>query len=252
MRTGAFLVLTTVLGLLGACSGGGAKQIPIGAPPARQTTAVLVGALCTNGKCTCRNPNAPGDAGVGFPTDASRKRYEIRIGPSPQELWVSEGATVFYKSAERAEECFYVDLAPGDHPFELRASNAEGVSAAFAIHELGTQTKSWYDTFRFTCGSPGVCSFEEMDMQKAEHQTIKRNLRDPCGSTKVKSVSWDHGKAPDGEHPSELLVRLTLNIYKLVPTRPTGDPSCGTGGGHEQAEDVTGAPAVPAPESPAP
>ena len=34
------------------------------------------------------------------------------------------------------------------------------------------------------------------------------------------------GKAPDALHPSELLVRLTLDVYKFAPTKEHGDPSC--------------------------
>ncbi len=225
-----------VLAFLIACSGT-AHQISIGPPPPKQTSGPLVGGLCSGEKCTCRPANAAGDGGAGLPEGPNRKRYEIHIGPSPHELWVSFAGTVLYKSAEHPDECFYVDLSTGEHAIELRASNPDGVSAAFTIKELGTKTKSWYDTFTFSCGSPGVCSFSEMDGMKDEQKLVKRNLRDPCGSTKVKSISWDHGKAPDQEHPSDLLVRLTLDVYKFAPFRPTGDPACGRGGGRAPNED---------------
>jgi hypothetical protein len=126
---------------------------------------------------------------------------------------------VLYKSPEQAETCFYVDLPSGDVPIELRASQPEGVAAKWTIRELGTKTKSWYDSFTFVCGSPGVCSFEELDAAKAEQSHPKR---DQCGSVKVKGIGWDTGKAPDQLHPSELLVRLTLGIYKFVPSKPHG------------------------------
>lgn len=239
MSRGSLLV---VLVVLAACGGGTANQVKIGAPPPKETSGALAGGLCDAQRCKCRDASLGGDAGVGVPDDANRKRYEIRLGPSPQELWVTFGGTVLYKSAERPEECFYVDFTTGEHPIELRASHPDGVSAAWSISELGTKTKSWYDTFKFTCGSPGVCSFSEMDDMKAEQQIKGRNLRDPCGSTKVKSIGWDTGKAPDGEHPDNLLVRMTLDVYKFEPFRPHGDASCGQGGGRAPNDDASAEP----------
>ena len=63
-----------------------------------------------------------------------------------------------------------------------------------------------------------------------------RNTFDQCGSTKVKSILWDHGKAPDGSHPSELVVRATLDVYKFAPWKPHGDGTCGEGGGRGPGE----------------
>jgi len=186
--------------------------------------------MCNGGACTCREVGAAADGGAGVPIDAGRKRFELRMGPSPRELWMRIGDDTFYKSAERAEECFYIDLPSGDAPVELRASSPEGVSAAWTIRELGTTTKSWYDTFAFGCGSPGVCSFEELDAQRSDKSSAKvRGVGDRCGSVKVKGLSWDTGHAPDQLHPSELVVRLRLAIYKFAPTKPHGDDSCGKG-----------------------
>lgn len=215
----------------GGC-GGTAHRSTLGAPPPKQTSGTLAGGLCTSEKCKCRADNAVGDGGAGVPDSPGRKRFEIHLGPSPHELWMTLPGTVLYKSAERPDECFYVDLATGDSAFEFRAKNEDGVSAAFTVKELGTKTKAWYDTFKFSCGVPGVCSFGEMDEMKAqqEAQHAKR-LGDPCGSTKVKAVSWDHGKAADQEHPSDLVVRFTMDVYKFAPYRQPGDPACGKGGG---------------------
>jgi hypothetical protein len=210
-----------------ACAGPGRTQVAIGPPPPRETHAVLAGALCQDNLCRCRR-DEPGDGGVGVP-DTGRKRYEIRL-TSPQELWVTVNRqTVLYKSPERAEDCFYVDLSSGTQDVELRASNPDGVSVALQIHELGTRTRSWYDTFAFRCGVPGVCAFEELEAQKAE-LAGKHNLFDRCGTTKIKGLSWDHGKAPDQLHPSELVVRLTLDIYKFAAWKRHGDDTCGTPG----------------------
>lgn len=227
-----------------AC-GGTAHQISIDPPPAKETHAVLAGGLCQDNHCTCRGET--GDGGVGVPDTEARKRYEIRLG-SAYDLWLTiNKTTVLYKSPERAEACFYVDLPTGAQQVELRASNPDGVSAALQIHELGTKTKSWYDTFSFACGVPGVCSFDELDAIKAQYAGAKRSLRDPCGTTKVKGISWDHGKAPDQLHPSELVVRLTLDIYKFAAWKQHGDATCGEGGGRPGPADE---PAPPPDEAP--
>lgn len=230
-----------------ACAGT-AHQSSIAPPPAKETRAVLAGALCSDNRCSCRS--GKGNGGVGTP-DPGKKRFEIRLGPSPYELWVSINKnTVLYKSLERAEECFYVDLSTGTQAVELRASNPEGVSAALEIHELGPATRSWYDTFAFRCGSPGVCSFEELDANKTEYAAAKRQLFDACGTTKVKGLSWDHGKAPDQLHPSDLVVRFTLDIYRFAAWKPHGDPTCGRGGGRGGDEPAPPPAGTPPAESP--
>ncbi|MBA2543370.1 MAG: hypothetical protein H0V17_27260 [Deltaproteobacteria bacterium] len=200
-------------------------KVKIGPPPIKLTKGVLTGATCDDNACKCRE--GADDGGVGLPTDG-RKRFEIRL-ESAYDLWVTLPDTVLYKSPETAIACFYVDLAPGKHPLAMRASNPAGVSFALEVHELGTDTKSWYDTFEFKCGHPGVCTFDELD-GKSESKT-KRGLHDACGSVKVKNVAWDHGKSPDMQVPSELAMELKLDVYKFAPWKPRGDTSCGEGGG---------------------
>jgi hypothetical protein len=210
------------------CScGGGATQIEIKPPPPKMTSGTLAGELCNNGVCKCRS--GTGDGGAGTPEDG-RKRFEIKLG-SAYDLWLTMPGRVLYKSPETAEACFYVDVAPGDQPLQLRASNKNGVSLSLEVRELGTATQSWYDTFAFSCGNPGVCSFDELDGKRAEYAGIKRGLHDPCGSTKVKGIAWDHGKSPDQLYPSELAIELTLRVYKFAPWKPHGDATCGQGRG---------------------
>jgi hypothetical protein len=212
-----------------ACSGSTHQPITIGPPPAKDTQAVLAGGLCQDNRCSCRGDEA-GDGGVGVPETKDRKRYELRL-TSAYDLWVTiNRTTVLYKSPERADACFYVDLSTGAQELELRASNPAGVSAALQIHELGTRTRSWYDTFAFSCGVPGVCSFQDLDAIKAQYLGARRHVFDLCGTTKVKGVTWDHGNAADQLHPSELVVRLTLDIYRFAAWKPHGDPSCGERG----------------------
>ncbi len=231
------LVLALVLA---SCSGGG-HQISIGAPPPPRTTGTLAGPLCEYDHCTCAD--AQHDPGVA---DGARKRFELRLS-SAQQLWLTlPGDTVLYKTAEKAEICFYVDLAPGQHRMSLRASDKNGVSAEVKVHEIGAKTKSRYDTFHFECGNPGVCSFEELDALKASYATFERGLHDACGSTRIKNIGWDHGKAPDGSHPSDLVVEATLDVYKFAPWKPHGDPTCGEGGGRK---DPGGEGDEPAPDA---
>jgi len=211
------------------------------------TKGVLTGATCDGNHCTCRQ--GPEDGGVGVPSDG-RKRFEIRL-ESAYDLWVTLPNTVLYKSPEVAAACFYVDLSPGKQPLMLRASNPNGVSFALEVHELGTKTHAWYDTFAFRCGHPGVCSFNELDDRKKELAGVSRGLHDKCGATRIRGVGWDHGKAPDKEYPSDLQVELQLDIYKFAPWKQPGDPTCGEGGGRPPADDDGDAPAEE-PASPTP
>lgn len=197
---------------------------------------MLVGPLCADNRCSCRG-DEPGDGGAGVPGTADHKRYEFRL-TSAYDLWVTiNRTTVLYKSPERTEACFYLDLPTGAQDVELRAENPDGVSAGLQIHELGTRTQSWYDTFAWSCGVPGVCSFDDLDAAKAQLASARHNQLDRCGTTKVKGVTWDHGKAPDQLHPSELVLRLTLDIYRFAAWKPHGDPTCGEGGGRRGPAD---------------
>lgn len=215
--------------MLAACSGG-AHQIEIGAPPAKSTTGTFAGPLCEGDHCKCASGGADGGAGV---PEGDQKRFEIRLS-SPNQLWITVGDNHIYKDAERPDACFYVDLPPGANvPVEMRASEQHGVSATWTIRELGTKTKSYYDTLSFQCGNPGACSFEELDTKKAE---MKDPKHDHCGSVKVKNLTWDTGRSPDQQYPSELLVRATLNIYKFVPDRPHGE-DCTKKQAEEHTED---------------
>ena len=221
--------------VLAAC-GASTTQISIGPPPPASTSGVLTGPLCAGDHCSCHDDTAAGDGGAGVPGDDAHKRFEIRL-KSPQAIWATVGQTRMYKNAEKAEACFYVDLPAGETAIELRAHDPNGASAAWEIHELGTKTKSYYDTFTFNCGVPGVCSFDDLDRVKAEYADTKHHVHDLCGSTKIKSLTWDTGKSPDELHPSELLVRLHLDVYQWAPYKEHGDPSCGHGRPPGQGSD---------------
>jgi hypothetical protein len=211
------------LTLLAACGGARGAQVAIGPPPAPATTASLAGPLCAAGACRCAEQ--PAEAGEPAP---GVKRFEVRLGPSPWELWAALPGGVLFKSRERADGCFYVDLAPGKHAVTLRASHPSGVAAALAISELAPRANTAYETLRFSCGGSGaVCSFEDLAAQRARF--AGGVAHDPCGSTKVRELSWDTGRSPDQLAPSELAVRLVLHVYRFTPDYPHGDPRCGRG-----------------------
>ena len=213
--------------LLLACGGGGPKRevIAITPPPEPMTRATLVGPLCKPEVCACRDPGAPADGGAGVPP-AGVKRFEIRLGPSEHELWLNLDDMVLYKSTARAEDCFYVDLPDGEHHLALRAHRFGGLSAAVRVSEYGAATQSWYDSYAFGCGVPGACTVDELDEYKAGLSRYPRGIHDPCGSVKVRGLSWDTGVSPDQVHPDDLWLGLTLKIFDFTPKEASGDPAC--------------------------
>lgn len=227
------LVLVALVALL-ACGGGQHHaQVTIEPTPAPGTRATLVGPMCADGQaCTCRDEAAPADGGAGEPGEGV-KRFEIRIGPHANAAWVTLDGMVLYKSEQHAAECFYVDLAPGEHTLGLRVHQPGGLGAGLAVNEYGPAAKSWYDTLRFACGAPGVCSNQELDEQKAELAKAPHGVHDLCGSVAVKGVAWDTGTAPDNEHPEDLQVGLTLKVYKFATDKPHGTAACDTHPGQE-------------------
>ncbi len=213
--------LVVMVGLWMACSG--ASTVPALQPtPAPETRATLAGPLCEFGVCKCRDeagdPQQTVDPGV--------KRYEVRVGPTDNPLWVSIGEMIFYKSAERATGCFYVDLRPGRHPVRLRASREEGYGARLSISELGPDKLGWYPSFEFACGSPGICTNDQLDEFKRRLASIKKNVHAPCGSTKIREVVWQTGRMPDSLPPGELQLDFILDIYKFSPVFAPGSPEC--------------------------
>jgi hypothetical protein len=209
-----------------ACGGSQVAQVKIEPPPAPATRATLVGPLCADGQtCTCRDEGAPADGGAGEPGEGL-KRFELVVGPAANAVWVTVDDMVLYKSEQRATECFYIDLPPGDHKVGVRAHQEGGLGAAVRIREYGAAPKSWYDTISFACGSPGACSNQELDQEKTDLAQSPHGVHDLCGSVKVKGLLWQTGREPDAEHPEDLAVELTLKIYKRLPDKKHGDPTC--------------------------
>jgi hypothetical protein len=259
-RLGCLGLVAALASLLAACSAGARTgDAKWGPPPEATTRAILVGELCERGTpCECRDEGAAGlggvsgpdgsapageerdedlpggDAEAAAPASVEHKRLELRLR-SHHDLWLRVGELTFYKDRERPEACFYIDLpSPGTgekprrYDVELRGSNPDGVGAGLSISELGVAARSWYHTFRFACGAPGACSFEELDELKvaARRAVAEGALFDPCGSLKVRDVRWDTRVAPDHEFPGDLTLQLNLDVTNAVPDRRRGDPNC--------------------------
>lgn len=223
----AFLLLT----VLAAC--GGSKptttQVEIDPLPEPMTRGVLSGPLCSTEACMCRAEGAAQDGGAGVPESAELKRFEFRVGPTENALWVMVDEMVLYKTDEHAQDCFYIDLPKGQHKVTLRARRPGGLSAKLGISEYAPGVESWYETFRFECGIGGTCSNDELHDYRDSLEQYKQNLHDPCGSTKIKQIGWDSGQAPDQAHPEDLQLELTLDVYGFEPEHAHGDPACASG-----------------------
>jgi hypothetical protein len=220
-----------VLVLVAACSGGGGNgkggtnpDVAAKPLPEPRTEAVLAGPLCSTDRCDCRDQTAPADGGAGVPDGEETKRYEVHVGPAENGVWVTVDGMVLYKSDERAEDCFYVDLKPGKHQVTVQASRGGGIAAKVAISEYAPGTESWYDTFNFDCGMP--CSYDDLDAWKASLARYTRGIHDPCGSTKIADIAWDAGRAADQLHPQDLYLELVLDVYKFAPDYPHDAPEC--------------------------
>lgn len=212
-----------------ACGGAGATgsgaTTPAALPPAA-TTATLAGPLCSGQSCQCRaltGEDPTGGAGLAGP---GVKRFEFRLGPTQWPQWVTLGDATLYKSGERPEACFYVDLPPGEHTVQLRTQHEGGVQPTLRVREFGAAAGTWYETFSFVCGEAGVCGTDDLAEQKARYAAVRQGKHDPCGSTKVRGLTWDTTTGPDGTTPDDVTVQLTLQSYGFAPTRASGDPAC--------------------------
>ncbi len=182
------------------------------------TEAALAGPLCSGSLCTCRE-EAKGKFAAGEP-DPGMKRYEVRVGPTGDDLRVTVGPHRIYKSAERPTECFYVDLAKGEHRVTIRAHGEPSFGAALTVSEMGSgPNPEWYRSFSFECGT-NVCSVDDLKSWRSETAKLGEK-HDPCGSTVVTSVDYRHGSVPDGLYPLDLFVSAKLKVYKFKPTKPS-------------------------------
>jgi hypothetical protein len=214
------LLAAALIPVLAGCGASAKETKNFSELPPRVTSATLAGPLCEGQQCRCREPGRE----PGLAQRPGTKRYELRIGPVENELWVTVNDMVLYKSPERATECFYIDLPTGKHPVSLRARGEYGFAARLSISELGAQ--GGYETFDFACGGPGMCEQSQLKEWRASLAKYKRGAHDPCGSTKIHDVEWQSGKMPDKLHPSELELELVMQVYEFTPEHPSGDPAC--------------------------
>ncbi len=208
--------------MVGLAGCGGANTPTMAPLPAPVTRATLSGPLCGGSEthCRCRDDGEV----VPVTDDAARKRYEIRIGPAPNPLWVTVDDMVLYKSRERGVECFYVELLPGEHPITVRAEGEPGFVARVSISEQSA--KGWYDTFLFDCGAPGNCAMLDLEDWLDGLSRYPRGVHDPCGSTKIGKVRYVTGRVPDQRHPDALELSLVLDSYRFKPTLAPGAAGC--------------------------
>jgi hypothetical protein len=203
---------TVILAALAAGGCAGSRGGDVAPLPERMTLGALRGPLCSGKQCRCaRDPKE-----AGLPGPAS-KRFEVQLGPSGEELWASVGQVKLYKSPERSIECFYVDLEPGRHRVTLRGHGEHGFGANMSVAELGPKAAWWYRTFQFECGV-AVCAVDQLEVWK-ERVAALGAKHDPCGSTKVLDVDYQHGRVPDGRHPNDLALEATLEVYEFIPEK---------------------------------
>ena len=226
MRPMSAFRFMSALVVVAACGGGAAQQGPdttgrIEETPAPRTEAVLAGPLCAGDSCQCKQ--ADGDAGK---PEGGAKRFEVRMGPSDDPLWVTIDGMVLFKNRNIADQCFYVDLQPGEHKVTARGQAEQGLNMGINISEQGGSDGTWwYRTFDFNCGAPGECDRQQIEDWKSE-TTALLGKHDPCGSTKIQSIEWETGRMPDRNHPDDVLLRFVMKVYEFAPEHPSGSAEC--------------------------
>lgn len=206
---------------VGACGSSGSTKRDLVPLPKPVTEGTLAGATCREGRCLCRDDQRK----IGVP-EGPVKRYEIRIGPIRNPLWVQVGKTRIYKTDETATQCFYVDLPVGKHKVRVRGHGDTGLAARVAISEMAPKEVGWYSTFEFYCGGVDVCDVDQLNAFARRLDKYKRNVHDPCGSTKIRQVRWKTGKLPDNLHPTDLQLEFLLDVYPFAPAHPPGHAKC--------------------------
>jgi hypothetical protein len=219
-----------VIGSLAAC-GSSEKRLEFPATPEEKTLATLAGHRCTTGDyCACRRAADAEDNTEKAPPPEGHKRFELRIASSDGRAWVViDGKDQLFKSTERIEDCFYLDLPNGDHTISMRAkadSEQGGVGAGLKVLEYGPQTNAWYEIFQMTCGAPGACDKDSLVEWKQRAEADRRTIWDPCSSTKVKGIAWETGRMPDALHPEELTVSFSMKLYDHSPRFQPRDETC--------------------------
>jgi hypothetical protein len=214
------ITLAFLMSGLWACAGSSSAP-PMPPTPDTGTLATLAGPLCESSACRCTDdPAAAGEAPEGF------KRFKVVLGPTEGELWGMIDGNLFYKSRERAVECYYVDLETGDHPISLRAKGRGGFGARMLISEIGAAGPWFYDSFEFACGAPGLCDHQGLRNWKRRVAAVDAGKHAPCGSVRIFGIDWQTGRMPDNVHPEDFFLQASMKIYPSLPNSPPGTATC--------------------------
>ena len=219
-----------------ACACGGGSQTggetgpKAGALPKADTfaatEATLAGHRCSGNACTCR---AQGEAEETTPPAEGTKRFEVRLTVTGGKGWLTLAGNKLAKIADAPEECWYLDLPPGEHALALdvKATDEQaGAGVDLRVREYRVEGAAWYDAFSWQCGDPESCSLEALDELKAAVSKDKRLLRDPCSAVRPRAVAWENGRVPDATHPADVRVTATLAVGKWTPTQAPETPGC--------------------------
>ncbi len=212
--------------------GAGAPAVEKTPIPDPVTTAALAGHRCTgSGHCACRPAGGETDQKESAPPAPGTRRFELRVASSDGTAWVTlDGKGTLYKDRERHEDCYYVDLAPGDHTVALlaKASNEQGggIGVGLRVYEHEPVAGRWYESFLFGCGAPGACAKDQLEDWKLAVEQDRTLMWDPCGSSRIRALRWESGRMPDALHPEEVMVAFTLKVGTHTPSKAPRDPSC--------------------------
>jgi len=199
---------------------------------AKRTSAALVGARCAPTGCTCRDLDKVADQKESVPPADGKKRYEVRVGPTTQPTWVRIAGvgTLYHGSNVGGELCFYVDLpAEGKVAVSYRGqaeTKGEGVHARVALREYSAKGPWWYDSFEFVCGGDRPCSAAGLRDWRENASGLSGNLKDPCGSTKIRDIRFDVDRAGDEVNAGQVDLHFTLDIYPFAPRFAPGAEEC--------------------------
>jgi hypothetical protein len=188
---------------------------------------------CQGQRCTCRDAGSAADAAESTPPAPGTKRFELRVGPSMDSVWLDvTGHGIWLKDTEpSAEGCAYVDLKAGEKVHVIEHVEAQektrGTALDVRISEYNPKLQVWYDTARVECGGGGdACNREMMAAWLERMHKLPRGLHDPCGSTKIEEPTWSAAET-DLPHPSVITADVTLHVYTFEPRSAPGSAECG-------------------------
>jgi hypothetical protein len=188
---------------------------------------------CKGQRCVCREAGSADDAAEQTPPPAGQKRYELRIGPTADLVWIEvAGRGVYFKETETGGgACAYVDLPIGQKAHLVyhveSQERTRGTALDLRISEHNPKLGAWYDTATIECGGGGApCDRALLGGWLDRMHGLPRGLQDACGSTKLLEPRWSTPET-DLPHPPTITVELDLEVFKFEPRSPPGAPDCG-------------------------